>query len=154
MAFVPPIEDRYRAPHHYPEAVFVNAPSDTSISRLSVPAYVVVGGLFAVGTGCLALGMGYMSLINKIERVPEMVKVQIESLTKDFSQRIDVQSSRVDRIENEMASRTADRYTRTDHDRWCKTAELVNTASGWKCPDVEKRIEFAPQLKGWGADKK
>jgi len=122
---------------------------------MTVPAYVTIGGFIAVGTVCLTLGMGYMALINKIDEVPRVVKLQIESLAKDVTQRMDFQSTRVDRIERELDSRTQDRYTYTDHTQWCQTAELVNTASGWKCPDVKRsRIEFAPRLQGWGTDKK
>jgi len=119
---------------------------------MSVPAYVTMGGFIAVGTVCLTLGMGYMALVNKIDQVPQMVKTQIESLTKDFGLRMDWQSQRVDRIESEIDRRTQDRYTLTEHKRWCKTAELINTANGWKCPDIDRpnsRIEFAPQLRGW-----
>jgi hypothetical protein len=155
MASVPPIDERYRSPPHYPDAVFVNAPKETSFSRVSVPAYVTIGGFIAVGTVCLTLGMGYMSLINKIDQVPMMVKTQLESITKDFGTRMDWQAQRVDRIEGEMDRRTQDRYTRSEHDRWCKTAELVNTANGWKCPELDKsRLEFAPRLQGWDTDPK
>jgi hypothetical protein len=150
MANVPPIEQRYRPSNNYPDAVFVNASRETSFSRVSVPAYVTIGGFVAVGTVCLTLGMGYMSLINKIDQVPAMVKVQLENITKDFGIRMDWQSQRVDRIESEIDRRTQDRFTLTDHNRWCQTAELVNTGTGWKCPDVERsRLEYAPKLKGW-----
>jgi len=140
MAY-PPIDERYSRNRE-----------TTSINRMTMPVVMAA----AIGLAGAGAGAAYSSIVSKIESVPREINAKIETVTRDISQRIGFAETRVDRIENELDRRTQDRYTATDHSRWCRTAELVNTASGWKCPDLgtaQPRLEFAPRLQGWDQKK-
>lgn len=59
----------------------------------------------------------------------------IEYAVLDMSRKLDSvvssMSSRMDRME----ARTADRWTRQNHDYWCSKTEQLNSKIGWRCAD-------------------
>ncbi|MGI9523175.1 MAG: hypothetical protein ACR2PG_16175 [Hyphomicrobiaceae bacterium] len=50
---------------------------------------------------------------------------------------IDKLSSRVDLLSAEIKRTGEDRWSRTDHERWCVQVERINQNIGWRCtPDM------------------
>lgn len=140
---------------HYPEAVFVNAPqgSSTSVKNLSVPfLLVIVGAVTLVGvTVTITNQFNTVTSSNALQF--QEIKTAIDSLKTFLTAQIGSQSDRIGRMEMELERRTSDRYTRSEHNQWCRTTEAINANNGWKCADLEKRLEFAPRVTGWEAKK-
>jgi len=119
--------------------------------NVGIPLLVVVSGGFAlaafvwtVNTQIAEWRLETKDQINEVKQEVSAVRAVLEaSITQT--------NTRLTRIEVEMEKRTADRYTRTEHERWCRTTELVNQNNGWKCPNLDhsERLEYAPRLQGW-----
>lgn len=126
------------------EAIFLNSPqqrSETPVNSISVPLLMVLIGAVAL------VGATYTATSHLNE-----IKVAIQRLGDKLAVDIGNHSDRIGRIETELQNRTADRYTRSEHDLWCSRTEQANIASGWKCASLSGRIEFAPRVNGWTAN--
>lgn len=123
-------------PHPHPEAVFVNqAPRDTSVTKLTVPAVMVIGVcLFLIGATYHAT-----TQFAEIRHALEKLNEKMDRIASDLS-------SRVDRVEREG-------WTKTDQQLWCSRAEQVNPA--WRCADNavpfrrEAPVPTQPRLDSW-----
>lgn len=114
----------------------------TSVSSLNVPFLLVIAGAIALVS--ITGGITYSATIQFTE-----IRTAIERLTDKFIARSDSQDARIDRVERAMSEKTLDRYTRTEHELWCSRTEQANAAIGWKCANLEGRLNFAPRLHGW-----
>lgn len=111
---------------------------DMSVQRLNVPLLLVMAGAFALIS--ITGGITYTATIQFTE-----IRTAIERLTDKLTTELSGQSERIGRIEKDMSERTADRYTRSDHDVWCRLTEQMN--QNWKCADLgqRSRLNFWPQ---------
>jgi len=116
---------------------------ETSISKLSVPFLLVFGGALALvsATG----GITYSATMAFTQ-----LKSSIDTLSEKVTQKLDSQDERIGRLERDVSDRTADRYTRTDHDLWCSRTEQLNAKLGWRCSDAapanRARLRFMPPI--------
>jgi len=119
--------------------------------NVGVPLLVVVSGGFALTLIVWAATTQISDWRLETRDQFNEVKQEVAAVRAVLEASITQTNSRLTRLEVEMDKRTQDRYTSTDHDRWCKTAELINSNNGWKCPalDMRQPLEYAPRLKGW-----
>lgn len=132
--------DYYRGPPrpHPTGYTYPTQQTETQIGKINVPLLLVMIG------GVALVGATYTATIQFAE-----IKSAIERLGYKLVTELGGQSARIGRLEADMQNRTADRYTRTEHELWCSRTEQANAALGWKCGNLEGRIQFAPRLQGW-----
>lgn len=113
-------------------------PENVSVNKVNVPLLLVLIGAVAL------VGATYTATIQFAE-----IKSAIERLGDKLVNELTGQAAHISRLESEMNARTADRFTRSEHELWCSRTEQANAAIGWKCANLEGRLQFAPRLHGW-----
>lgn len=129
----------YMRPEAMHEAIIVNnTQRDLPVNRISVPLLMVLIGAVAL------VGATYTATTQFSE-----IKIAIERLSDKLSSELGNQSGRIGRLEAEMQARTQDRFTKTEHELWCSRTEQANVNTGWKCAQLDGRVQFAPRVNGW-----
>jgi hypothetical protein len=100
--------------------------SGTSVERLTVPLLLVVSAGAFIGW---ASWFGTTS-INSIQS-------EIKGISVTLNNYIERQDERVDRIEQQIDKRTAERWTKTDQQLFCARTESMPGNKGWKCGETE-----------------
>lgn len=128
--------------HYHVDPVFVNAAQPPmTINKINMPV------IMAVVIGVFLMGITYAAT-NEFSDL----KHAIDRLTDRLEQGVDAMGRRIDRIEKDLGERTADRWSKTDHEIWCARTEQLNSDINFKCAEGtgEKRrnkpINFT---KGW-----
>lgn len=112
--------------HHYPEAVFLNAPTSSSVTKMTMPVVMFFGAMIIV-TGAVWLAATQLtSLGYKIDSVKTELGNQIERLSGNLEARVSATEQRIEQG-------AKDRWTRKDHDYWCTRTEQLN--AGWICAE-------------------
>lgn len=143
----PPIEQRYSRPppqfdvdyHPTLEAPGARQSKD-SVLGLHMPMIAVVLVCIFIATSTGVVVAHFYGLQHAISRLAD----QLEHLTETFV-------TRLTGIEEEVAKRAADSYTRTDQAIWCMRTELLNP--DWRCARQGTRLQsMLPEPKvrpGW-----
>lgn len=117
-----------QAPHetiYIQQAAPTSSGSNVSVTRVTMPVILALSAAIFLMFATYAGTSQFAAIKHSIDKL----STRVEALSAEFKQRIS-------EVETQAL---ADRYTRTDHDRWCLEAERTNSASGWRCPSFRGR---------------
>lgn len=97
-----------------------------SVEKLTVPLLLFVSAVGFIGW---ASWFGTTS-INSIQS-------SIKDISTTLTNYITVSTERVDRIEQVLEKRTAERWTKTDQQLFCAKTEALPGNKGWRCADAD-----------------
>lgn len=135
-------------PPHVPEYVSYGMPAprskSVSMDNITVPLILVFFG-----------AAGLVSATYFATRELSDISNSLQSISRDVTDVRTTVNRKLGEYEEELSKRTADRWSKTDHDIWCAKTEVINSAIGWKCAPVTYpaanvgRIRDFPSISGW-----
>lgn len=130
---IPPHVPRYGHPEYY-DVHIDNRQRQTPMTNITVPLILVFVG-----------GVGLVTATFYATRELADVHSTLQTISRDVSQLRGKIEQDIEELQEDLKHRTANRWSKYDHDVWCAKTEALNSAIGWKCAPVTEAEHIEAQ---------